>query len=135
MWALRSHTSPRSITAYASPSCAFPSRSALTSVPTNSIPHSNRSSSSNLCPALRLVATSPDAGLRPPRLAIVAPVPRHEVHTPAGSVHRIHSHGDRVAASQRAAATLPHQGGLRLVQVESLLSQHPDGQQSLVDVP
>ena len=61
------------------------------------------------------------------RLSHPAPLSRHEVHASARSVDRIHTHGDRVTESQRAAAPLPHQGGLRLVQVEPLPSQHLTG--------
>src|SRR6266498_2702269 len=131
MCALRSHTSPRSITAYASPSWAFPSRSDLTSVPVSSIPQSKRSSSSNLWRARRFVATSPDSGLR---LAICGLLGRDQVHASARRIHGVHADADRVPKAQCASAPPADQRRLGLVQVESLPAQQPHWQQALVDV-
>ena len=65
-----SHSSPPEIAAYPSFSCAPDSRSALTSVPSSTIPHSIRSISSYRYDAYRFDATSPAPILRLPFLLL-----------------------------------------------------------------
>src|SRR4051812_8183727 len=91
-----------------------------------------RSTSSNLWRARRLVATSPDSGLRC-FLSFLA-IGGLPVAAPARRLDLVDRDADLVAAPDSASGLAADQGGLQLVQLEALAAQPAGRQEALVDV-